>query len=225
MCGRYTLQCDPAKVGQLFDLDPPAGYDVRYNIAPSQDVLAVRREGDEDGRAWAQLRWGLVPFWADGPDDVSGMINARAETAYSKSAFRQAFERRRCLIPADGFYEWKETDDGKQPYRIHLPDDRPFALAGLWERWEPEGDEADEDPIESCAILTRPAEAVVADLHERMPVILDPDVFDTWLSGEARSAARIMDQGPADELEAYLVSRSVNSPKNDRPELLEPADT
>ena len=169
MCGRYTLKTPVEKLAEEFGFDdssvelPP-----NYNVAPTQGVAAVL---EEDGRRRLEvLRWGLIPPWADDPQIGSRMINARAETAPEKPSFRRAFRERRCLIPADGFYEWKRMNGGKQPYYIHMKEGRPFAFAGLWESWK----EAGGPEIRSCTILTTKPNALAGEIHDRMPVILPP---------------------------------------------------
>ncbi len=190
----------------------------RYNIAPSQPVPVVRAA--DAGREWVNLRWGLVPSWAK--DAKLAQINARAETAPDKPMFRSAFRKRRCLIPASGFYEWQATGGKrKQPFCIRLADDKPFAFAGLWERWEgPDG------PVESCCILTTEANDLVRPIHDRMPVILDPRHFDQWLDPKQRDAAALaplLRPFAVDAMKAYPVSPWVNDPRHDDARCLEPA--
>jgi putative SOS response-associated peptidase YedK len=165
------------------------------------------------------LRWGLVPSWADDPGIGARMINARSETAPEKPSFRSAFRRRRCLIPVDGFYEWKRENGSKQPYYFRIDGGRPFAFAGLWESWNKDGE------IRSCTILTTTANDLVEEIHERMPVILPRDRYDAWLDPEAEGEelAALLVPYPGDDLEAYPVSRFVNSPGNDDPRCIEPA--
>jgi putative SOS response-associated peptidase YedK len=218
MCGRYTLVTPAKKLAEEFSLDassvdlPP-----NYNVAPTQGVAAVLSEGGE--RRLEILRWGLIPPWADDPQIGSRMINARAETAPEKPSFRRAFRERRCLIPADGFYEWKRTNGSKQPYYIHMKDERPFAFAGLWEGWNDNGGPA----IRSCTILTTGPNALVAGVHDRMPVILPAGSYDAWLDPEAErdELAALLAPYPEDEMEAYPVSRFVNSPSNNDPRCIE----
>jgi putative SOS response-associated peptidase YedK len=219
MCGRYTLSAPVGTLAEEFHLegslpDLPAS----YNIAPTQEVPAVLE--NDGGRRLELLRWGLIPTWADDPGIGSRMINARSETAPEKPSFRRAFRKRRCLIPADGFYEWRKTARGKQPYYMRMRDGRPFAFAGLWERWGREGEE-----ILSCAILTTGANALVAEIHDRMPVILAPDAYDVWLDSgsESDELTGLLAPYPADGMEAYPVSRFVNSPSNNDPRCIEPA--
>jgi putative SOS response-associated peptidase YedK len=166
------------------------------------------------------LHWGLIPFWADDPKLGSKLINARAETVADKPAFRSAFRHRRCLIVADGFYEWQQQENGKQPFYLRLKDDRPFALAGLWEHWEEDGGEA----IDSCTILTTDANELTSPIHSRMPVILDPKDYDMWLDSSVRkseSLQSLLRPYASEKMEAYPVSKTVNRPTNDRPECIE----
>lgn len=226
MCGRFTLRTPAKDVAEMFDLAPrqlelAGGWRARYNIAPSQDVAVVRCQAKGHARQAAWLRWGLVPAWAADPAGGYRMINARAETAATKPSFREAFRHRRCLVPADGFYEWKRGAKPKQPYYIRLQDERPFAFAGLWDAWH-QGDSA----IESCTILTTDANELVADLHDRMPVILDPERFDAWLDPAAEDPARLMrllTPYPAERMTLYPVSTVVNSPRHEGPECIAPA--
>src|ERR671916_3384872 len=166
MCGRYTLSTPAGRLAEEFRLDDAVEIPPSYNVAPTQQVATVL---EEEGRHLEMLRWGLVPSWADDPGIGARMINARSETAAEKPSFRSAFRERRCLIPADGFYEWKRENGAKQPYYFHMQEGRPFAFAGLWESWNREGE------IRSCAILTTQANDVVGEIHERMPVILPRD--------------------------------------------------
>ena len=190
----------------------------RYNIAPTQDVPVVRSSGG--GRAWAQLRWGLIPSWAKDPSMGSRMINARSETVAEKPSFRAAFKRRRCLVVADGYYEWQKLGKIKQPYYIHMRDDGPFALAGLWETWRGLPAEAS-DPLETCTIITTAANDATRPIHDRMPVILAPADYDLWLDPDMEDPQQIESLlGPyeSDDLVASAVSTHVNSPKNDDPD-------
>lgn len=224
MCGRYLLSTPAEKIAAAFGVNrtlPPLV--ARYNIAPTQMIPIIRAE--DGGRALAMVRWGLVPFWAEDPSIGNRLINARAETAASKPAFRAAFERRRCLVPADGFYEWKKiAPKAKQPILIRPADHGPMAMAGLWERWRPKNGEG--EPIESCTILTCGPNELIADIHDRMPVILEPHEYDRWLDPEATDAAglaELLDPYPAELLEAYPVSRRINSPGHEGPECAAPA--
>lgn len=213
MCGRYTLTHTVTDLGRIFDFEERPNLPPRYNIAPTQNVAAVRRR--DGGRELVLLRWGLVPFWAEAPDG-SPLINARADGVLGKPSFRHAMRGRRCLLPADGFYEWEKRPDGsKQPYRIVRRDRAPFAFAGLWETWKPK--DGPGEPLESTAIVTTTANAALSFLHERMPVILDPGDWDAWLdpANPPDAAATLLRPCPDDWLEAYPVDRRVNSVRND----------
>ena len=218
MCGRYTLSTPAGRLAEEFQLDSTVEIPPSYNVAPTQQVAAVLE--DEGGRRLEMLRWGLVPSWADDPDIGARMINARSETAPEKPSFRRAFRGRRCLIPADGFYEWKRENGGKQPYYFRMQDGRPFAFAGLWESWE-KGD----GTLRTCAILTTRANSVLEDIHDRMPVILPHDAYDAWLDPDAdrEELGELMIPYPNDDLETYPVSRFVNSPRNNDERCIEPA--
>ena len=227
MCGRFTLRAPGEEVAAFFDPGGP-GPDLRprYNIAPGQLVAAVRAEGAE--RRIAMLRWGLVPGWAKDPAIGHRLINARAETAHEKPAFRRAFAARRCLIPADGFYEWERAGGRRQPWFIGAREGGGlFAFAGLWERWRVrEGvrltgalaGARPGDAVETCAILTTAANAALAPIHGRMPVILPPEAFGPWLAGAAAALAPC----PPEALSAFRVGPLVNSPGNDDPRCVEP---
>jgi putative SOS response-associated peptidase YedK len=218
MCGRYTLSTPAGRLAEEFQLDSTTEIVPSYNVAPTQQVAAVLE--DEGGRRLEMFRWGLVPSWAEDPDIGARMINARSETAPEKPSFRSAFRRRRCLIAADGFYEWKRVNGGKQPYYFRMQDGRPFAFAGLWESWE-KGDGI----LRTCAILTTRANSVLEDVHDRMPVILPHDAYNAWLDPDAdrEELGELMIPYPYDDLETYPVSRFVNSPRNNDERCIEPA--
>lgn len=217
MCGRYTLRTPAADWAPTFDVEPPADVQLRFNIAPTQEAPIVRL--DAEGRRQALLaRWGLIPSWADDPSIGSRMINARCETAATLPAFRQAYERRRCLVPADGFYEWKSENKRKQPYYVRRRDGRPWAFAGLWESWR-----RDELRITSFTILTTDANAELQSLHGRMPVILHLADYQRWLAGDAASRAALLAPFPYAELTHYAVSPAVNRAAYDAPDCLQPA--
>ncbi|RME83237.1 MAG: SOS response-associated peptidase [Caldilineae bacterium] len=220
MCGRFTLASPPEVLAQMFELDEVPAFRPRYNIAPTQPVAAVRLSPQGREREFTFLTWGLIPSWAKDIRMGARMINARAETVAEKPAYRAAFRYRRCLIPADGFYEWQKRAGGKQPYFIGMKDGRPFAMAGLWEHWE--GD--DGSVIESCTILTTTPNELVAPLHNRMPVILPGEVFDAWLrpNTPASDLKRLLRPYPAEAMRAYAVSTLVNSPANDTPACIAP---
>jgi putative SOS response-associated peptidase YedK len=185
----------------------------RYNIAPTQPVAAVRSDPKEGHRELVMLHWGLIPFWAEDPKVGYSTINARAETVATKPTFRQAFAKRRCLVVADGFYEWKKTDGRKQPYFIHMRDDQPFAFAGLWERWK-----RDDPEIESCSIIVTEANDVLKPIHDRMPVILTEADYETWLDPKVEDKTNLeglLGSFPPSGMEAYPISTLVNNPRND----------
>ncbi len=220
MCGRFSLSIKMDDLRAYFDLAGPLPpLDPRYNIAPSQEVAAIRLE--EGGRRLALLSWGLIPFWADNEKIAYKLINARAETAHRLPAFRDAFKKRRCLIPAGGFFEWEKSGKEKRPFHIVRRDGRPLALAGLWERWEEEGKGR---VVESCTILTTGANELLRRLHDRMPVLLDPPDFEQWLDPESDPAAlrSLLQPAPEGGLKMVPVSSVVNSPKNEDPECIKP---
>ncbi len=221
MCGRYTQRATPEAVAKQFKLKkPPPLFIPNYNVAPSEQVLAIRREAESGEREGVLLRWGLIPWWAKDTKIGNHCINAKAETVHEKPAFRSAFKKRRCLIVADGFYEWKMLAGRKQPMWIGRKDNAPFAFAGLWEYWKAESAEA----IESCTIITTEPTSLMSEIHNRMPVILPASAYDSWLDpASPDTALRELLAAPVqEELYSYPVSKMVNSPKNNRPELLEP---
>jgi putative SOS response-associated peptidase YedK len=219
MCGRFTLSTPPDAVADLFGLVDVPDLPPRYNIAPSQPVACVR-----GGRGWSldMLRWGLVPSWAKDPKIGHSLINARAETITEKPAFRSAFRQRRCLIPADGFYEWVRSGGTARAYHVRLTDFAAFALAGLWETWiDPSG-----SAVETCCIITTTANDVVAPMTDRMPVVIDPGDFGRWLDPACPSATDLLPllrPYPAGEMTAIAVGPLVNSPKKDDRACLAPA--
>lgn len=211
MCGRYALHSRLPRLAALFGVRPPDSLRPRYNIAPSQDAPVVRCT--DAGREWVALRWGLLPPRVRTERPRFSMINARAETLAHKPAYRAAFRRRRCLVPADGFYEWRVQGGVKRPWHIRRRDGEPFAFAGLWERWEGEG-----RVIESFTIVVTEACEALRPIHARMPVILDRDEYDLWLDPGIGDPARLeplLDPYPADRLEAYRVSTYVNRPEHE----------
>ncbi len=220
MCGRYTLRTHLNQLLQLYAAKSQVEWKPRYNIAPTQQVAAVRSLPDSTSRELVLLRWGLVPAWADDLKIGSRMINARAETLAEKPSFKTALRRRRCLVLADGFYEWRTEGQSKQPFCIRMKDARPFAFAGLWERWTKSG-----SPIETCTIITTNANTLMSELHDRMPVILSPAAADVWLDqkiGQSELLLSLLGPYPDDEMEAYPVSTLVNSPKNESSECIVP---
>jgi putative SOS response-associated peptidase YedK len=221
MCGRYTLSAPPKAIARLFDLGELPELRPRYNIAPTQDVAAVTASGPDKARQLRWFRWGLIPHWANDADIGSRLINARSETAAEKPAFRSAMRRRRCLVVADGFYEWQRTDSGKQPIHVRMDDGRPFALAALWERWEG----GEEGPVESAAILTTEPNELLRPIHNRMPVIVEPGRFDLWLDPDARDVTRLgalLRPYRGADLVCHPVSRIVNNPAHDSPRCVQP---
>ena len=220
MCGRYTMSIPAETLARHFGLDAVPDVAPRFNIAPTQAAAVVRLSTAREVPVLDFLRWGLVPAWAKDASGAGRLINARAETAADKPSFRSAFRHRRCLVPADGFYEWRTEGGAKQPYRITRPDGAPIAFAGLWERWG-KGDE----PLETFTILTTAANAALQPLHDRMPVIVDPIDFALWLDPTATDPAlveRLLVAPPDDALTYYPVGRAVNSVGNDDPSLVAP---
>lgn len=221
MCGRFTLTADPDELRQAFPwLNFPSAPQPRYNIAPTQPIAVI--PNDSASRLDYYI-WGLIPFWAKDPSIGSRMINARAETLAEKPAFRSAFRRRRCLIPASGFYEWRANPGGKTktPIYIRLKSGLPFAFAGLWERWEsPDG-----STVLSCTIITTTPNDLLRDIHNRMPVVLSPQAYSLWLDPDEpplEQLAGLLKPYPAEEMQAYEVSRQVNKPENDSADLITP---
>lgn len=234
MCGRYLLLSPAEAIRQLFSLlGAPPNFPARYNVAPTDIMPVVRRDAARD-RELALLRWGLVPSWAEGLSVGSRMINARSETVATKGAFREAFKHRRCLVPADGYYEWKVVEGHRQPYLIRPPDNALMAFAGIWETWtRPQavetGSPRDVGPagqvIETYSIVTGPALPSVANTHDRMPIVLTPDGFDAWLDPDATVDDLVPLMAPDHvDLEVTAVGPSVNSVKNDDPSCLDPED-
>ncbi len=221
MCGRFTLRTPPQALASLFDLAEAPPVEPRYNIAPSQPVLAVRQHPQTGQREFTFLNWGLIPFWAKDVKIGYRMINARAETVAEKPAFRAAYKYRRCIVPADGFYEWQKRDGGKQPYFIRMRGDQPFGIAGLWERWEsPDG-----SVIESCTLLTTEPNELLRPLHNRMPVILAPEDYEPWLDVQGASPLvlqALLKPYSDSQMEAYPVSTTVNSPRQEGPACIQP---
>ncbi|HXD45522.1 MAG TPA: SOS response-associated peptidase [Pseudolabrys sp.] len=220
MCGRYTITSAPEALRALFRYEEQANFPARFNIAPTQPVPIVRLT--EGKREFALVRWGFLPSWVKDPSRFSLIINARGESIVDKPAFRAAMKRRRCLIPADGFYEWQATGKGpKQPFYIHAKSGKPLAFAGLWECWEGPNGEA----VETAAIVTTRANKMLSPLHDRMPVIIAPDAFDLWLNCggvDARTAEALIAPAPEALLEAHPVSTAVNRTANDNAALIAP---
>jgi putative SOS response-associated peptidase YedK len=220
MCGRFSLRTSGQVLADQFSLPDVPTLAPRYNIAPTQAVVVVRQQ--EVGRTLAPMRWGLIPGWASAPAVGAGMINARAETVAEKPAFRTAFIWRRCLIPADGFYEWQHTDGQKQPFFFQLHGQQPFAFAGLWETWYG----ADGTVIQSCTLLTTEANGVLRPIHARMPVILQPEDYARWLDPALRQPdplLTLLRPYPEAGMQVYPVSTHVNRATNDDPQCIAPA--
>ena len=215
MCGRYALTSSPAVIAERFHLLWTPELAPHYNIAPGQTIPVVRETGQ--GRELAFLRWGLIPSWAKEASIGMRLINARGETLADKPAFRSAYRQRRCLIPADAFYEWKAIAGRKQPYCIRLRDEGPFGMAGLWEHWKaPDG-----QAVESCTIVTVDANALIAQLHDRMPLIVAPEDYDAWLTAESKELPHAVAAG---DMRYHPVSPLVSNARNDVPACLEPID-
>jgi putative SOS response-associated peptidase YedK len=220
MCGRFVITSAPEALRKLLGYKEQPNFPPRYNIAPTQPIPVVRL--DQGERHFALMRWGLIPSWVKDPKQFALLINARLEGIAEKPSFRAAMKRRRCLIPADGFYEWQKRGKTKQPYFIRARNREPFAFAGLWETWT----DRDGGEIETAAIVTCAANKTLAPVHERMPVIVPPEQYDAWLDSdkiEAKPAAALLGPAPGDFLEAYEISTRVNSVKNDSAENLDPA--
>jgi len=221
MCARYTLTEEIVLIlKRLLIKTPPRDFTPRYNIAPSQNAPVILNEQE---KSLQPLRWGLVPSWAKDPAIGYKLINARAESIAEKPSFRAAFQKRRCLIPADGFYEWRLESDGrtKTPMRVRLKSKEPFTFAGLWESWK---DPRDKE-VRTFTIITTEPNEVLQPIHNRMPAIMKPEDEEAWLDPQAdpKQLARVLSPYPEKEMEAYAVSKLVNSPKHDSPDCIEPA--
>ena len=224
MCGRFTLASDPEMLQQVFfDFEVPMNLSPRYNISPTQDVASVPNTREKQVEFF---HWGLIPSWAKDPKIGNRMINARSETLAEKPSFRNAYKRRRCLVLADGYYEWQQIPGNrvKQPVYIRLKSQKPFAVAGLWEVWQSKDTD---EPLKSCTIITCPPNALLEEIHHRMPVILPADAYAQWLSPDEQpvdALQPLLIPYPGEEMEAYPVSRFVNRPMNDSPECIAPLE-
>lgn len=219
MCGRFSQSQSAEIIAKAFEVDNVPSLSPRYNIAPTQPVGAILKAGEQTKRQFQMLHWGLIPSWSKDKKIGARMINARAETVAEKPAFRSAFRHRRCLILADGFYEWKQQDGKKQPFYCRVNDGQPFGFAGLWEHWEGE----DGEEIDSCTILTTEPNEVMRPIHNRMPVILDPQDYDLWLDSQVQKPELLqplLRPYSAEEMATYPVSTNVNKPMNDTAELI-----
>ncbi|MEK6280162.1 MAG: SOS response-associated peptidase [Acidobacteriota bacterium] len=230
MCGRFTIR----SIDRLRARFNPRDWEEvlrqpllrpRYNIAPGQEVLTVVEARNE--RSFELMNWGLIPSWSS---EAAGFINARAETLEEKPSFSESFKRRRCLILADGFYEWRRNGKSKQPYYFQMKDESPFAFAGLWDQWLNPGRESESfkrnSAITSCSIITTAPNQLLAAIHDRMPVILPPEDYDTWLREDARpdELKALLAPYPADEMKSFPVSQQVNHAQVDNPQLVEPVE-
>jgi len=216
MCGRFAFYSPSEATAALFGATSSTEVVPRYNIAPTQFIAAVRRD-EQDSTELVMLRWGLVPFWAKDPSIGNRMINARAETLAEKPSFRDAYKKRRSLILADGFYEWRKEGDSKTPYFISLADESPFAFAGLWENWNSK--ESDES-LQTTAIITTDANDYLAQVHQRMPVVMRPERAERWLDGDMELLSEVIDSPPA--FRAWPVDRKVNNARNEDAALIDP---
>jgi putative SOS response-associated peptidase YedK len=226
MCGRFVSASSPDEIARYFDAEAPeALLEPSYNVAPTNDVYAVLSDGGV--RRLDAFHWGLVPIWAKDPRQGSKMINARAETLAAKNAYKPAFKRRRCIIPADGFYEWTKVpgQKTKQPHFIHRPDGEPLAFAGLWEVWR--GPDKQGDPLRSCTIVTTSANETMQPLHDRMPVILPASAWEEWLdpaNDDIETLGKLLVPAPPEIIVTHPVSTEVNTVRNKGAELIEPVD-
>jgi putative SOS response-associated peptidase YedK len=221
MCGRYTLNKPAQALAQTFGIQEVPDLKPQYNIAPTQMVATILHNPESNRRELRQLRWGLIPSWSKDPGIGVKMINARAETVADKPSFRSAFKRRRCLVVADGFYEWQRQENKKQPFYFRLQHEQPFGFAGLWEQWHsPEGED-----IATCTILTTNANELMLSVHDRMPVILHPEDYDLWLNPQFSAPdtlQQLLQPYSPEAMTVYPVSTIVNSPKNNIPECIVP---
>ncbi|MBW4630619.1 MAG: SOS response-associated peptidase [Iphinoe sp. HA4291-MV1] len=237
MCGRFTLIQTAEALYQTFHVEKVPELKPQYNIAPTQMVGAVLYNQQSKKREFRQLRWGLIPSWSKEAPNGAKLINARAETVAEKPAFRSAFKYRRCLIVADGFYEWQLQAEKKQPYYFRLQEGKPFGFAGLWEQWRSQSGRSapspvgaasvigEDEEIASCTILTTEANELVQPVHERMPVILQEQDYDVWLNPEVQTSEvlqQLLHPYPSEAMTAYPVSKVVNSAKHNTPDCIKP---
>ena len=215
MCGRFAFYSPTEATAALFGVTGATDFTPRYNIAPTQDIAAVR-VGEDGDKEFALFRWGLIPFWAKDPSIGHRMINARAETVAEKPAYRNAYKKRRCIVLADGFYEWRKEGSAKTPYLIGLASGEPFGLAGLWENWT---DKETGEHVQSATLITTSANEFMKDLHHRMPVVLQPERADIWLAGDDKLIETASKETPP--LKAFPVDRRVNNARNEGEELIE----
>jgi len=223
MCGRFTLITEPERLKEVFDISDISNYQFapQYNIAPTQMVATILYSSETEKRQCQLLRWGLIPSWAKDSKMGARMINARAETLAEKPSFRSAFKRRRCLVLADGFYEWEQLETKKQPYYFQLQDKQPFAFAGLWEEWQ----SSEDKKIASCTIITTDANELLQPIHNRMPVILQQPDYEKWLDPQLQKTEllqELLHPYKAEQMIMTAVSIRVNNPKNNSPECIKP---
>ena len=224
MCGRFVLYSLPPELQDFFDVRPITfEFSPNYNVAPTQEIPVIVRK--DDGRHLEKRRWGLVPFWAKDTSIGSRMINARIESVTTKPSFKAAIRHRRCLIPANGFYEWKGQEGGKQPFFLTLPSGEPLAFAGLWEIWRNKDAASDQEPYLSCTIITSEAGESVKDIHDRMPLILAPDAYEEWLDPKKKEPAqleKLLKSSSVTNLKRYPVSKLVNRVENNSADCIKP---
>lgn len=219
MCGRFALKTPTSVLASHFKLDETVDVAPRYNIAPGTDIPTIRHS-PEGKRVMHLLRWGLVPHWAKDPGIGTKLSNARGETVADKPSFRDAFKRRRCLVPADGFYEWKAEGRVKQPYYFSMKDGTPFALGGVWESWRaPNG-----DILRTCCLITTAPNEIMMPVHDRMPVIVSPDDYAQWLTGEPVEAQALIKPYPIEDMQAWAVSRRVSRSGEEGADLINPVE-
>lgn len=219
MCGRFISSIELEELARYFNIQVFEGeYQPTYNAAPSQNIAVII---DNKPRKLSSFKWGLVPSWVKETKKINGLINARSETLREKPSFKSAFQKRRCLIPADGFFEWKKEERSKKPFRLALKNGSPFAMAGLWDIWNPSGDR----PLYTCTIVTTRANTLVRELHDRMPVIIPPQEYDLWLDPaiqDFEQLNKLLIPYPAELMAMHPVSSLVNSPANNFPEVIQP---
>lgn len=217
MCGRTSLYIDQTTIEDRFDAEFAFEYEPRYNIAPTKNLATVRNTDQEHV---VEQEWGLLPHWAEDTDEEPRPINARAETVDENNMFKQAYAERRCLVIADGFYEWEGERGSKKPYRVHLEDDQPFAMAGIWNRFK----ENDEE-LETVTILTTEPNDLIESIHDRMPVVLEAEDEATWLGSDEGKTLAVADPYESGDMEVYEISQAVNDPTNDRPDIILPTSS
>jgi putative SOS response-associated peptidase YedK len=219
MCGRYRRTTSDEELARIYNIPIPVQSDlpISWNIAPGQKILVIRKNPETGQRSLDALRWGLIPVWSKDEKIAFKTINARVETVDTSPSYRSAFKKRRCLIPVDSYFEWKKAGTVKQPYSISMMDDAPFVFAGLWEGWKPPGSD---EWIRTCTIITGEPNELIAQIHNRMPVILPEQHHDAWLSGDA--GREVLTLFPGERMKAWPISTRVNTPRNNDPQIIEP---